>query len=369
MNDLKTAGAERTGAMFDLLRAWKLIATVTLSVGLLVAGVSLVLPPIYTAQTTLLPPQPPQSLAMNALGSLGSIGSLAGAAAGFKNPVDQYAGLLQTETVLDRIVDAFDLMKVYETKFREDARLGLMRRTLINVGRRDGLLTIAVNDGDARRAAEIANRYVQELRRLTTELALTEAQQRRKFFEAQLDSTRAKLTEAQARLQASGVDRGVLQTEPRAAAETYGRLRAEVEAAEVILRRLRVSMTENAPEVRQQTSALAALRERLSEAERSTKVGQANTAYIAAYRDMKYQETLFELFSRQFELARVDEAREGAVVQVVDVARTPERRSKPKRAELTLIGVAAGFLLSIIFVLARARWRQVGRQTSARQVT
>lgn len=353
------------GTLRELLGAWKQIVAATVIAGLAAAGASLVLPPVYTARTTLLPPQPPQSLAMNALGSLGSLGSIAGAAAGLKNPVDQYAGLLQSDTVLDRIVGAFDLMQVYDAKFREDARLGLMRQTQVNIGRRDGLLTISVSDGDAKRAADIANRYVEELRRLTNELALTESQQRRKFFELQLESTRVKLGDAQGRLQASGFDRGVLRSEPRAAAETYGRLRAEVEAAEVILRRLRVSLTESAPEVQQQMGALAALRERLAEAERSSQAGGTNTAYMAAYRELKYQETLFELFSRQFELARVDEAREGALVQVVDPATPPERRAKPKRTELTIFGLAGGFLLSVIAVLVRLQWRRAASAARA----
>lgn len=352
-------------ALLELLRSWKLIVAVTLLFGAATAGVSLILPPTYEAKTTLLPPQPPQSLAASALGALGSLGSLAGAAAGVRNPVDQYAALLQTEIVLDRIVQGLGLMEVYGSQYREDARLALARRSMINVGRRDNLISITVTDGDANRSAAIANRYVEELRRLTNELALTESQQRRKFFELQLDTTRRNLGEAQARLQASGIDQGVLRAEPRAAAETYGRLRAEVQAGEVALQRLRVSLTDGAPEIQQQLSALAVLRERLAAAERSTQTSGANTGYIDAYRDLKYHESLFELFSRQFELARVDEARDGVLIQVVDPARPPERRAKPKRSELTLLGLGAGFLLAAIIVFGRQQWRLAAKRRRA----
>lgn len=345
-------------ALADVFRAWKLILGGTLLAAAAAAVVSLLLPPVYTARTMLLPPQPPQSLAASALGSLGALGSLAGASVGLKAPVDQYIGLLQSETVTDRMIDAFELMAVYRAQMREDARLALAQRTVVSVGRRDGLMTIQVSDRDPQRAAALANRYVEELRRLSNELALTEAQQRRRFFEAQLDATRRKLTEAQAQLQATGVTQGVLRAEPRAAAENYARLRAEVEAAEVRLRLLRSSLAESAPEVQQQSAVLATLRGRLAQAERTTESSPGSTLYLGAYREFKYQESLFELYSRQFELARVDEAREGALVQVVDPARPPERHSRPKRTEMVIMTAAVALLLLTLFVLARRAWHR-----------
>ena len=248
-------------------------------------------------------------------------------------------------------------MKVYGAEFREDARRGLAMRTQINVGRRTGLIVIEAEDRDAERAADLANRYVDELRRLSDELALTEAQQRRKFFETQLEGTRRQLAKAQAALQEAGFNQGALRAEPRAAAEGYARLHAEAEAAEVRLRALRVTLTDNAPEVQQQLELLGGLRARVSRAEQTVQDG-GNSTYLTVYREFKYHEALFELFSRQFELARVDEAREGAMVQVVDAARPPERRARPKRTQLVLTPSSVAIVLLTLFVLVQRAWHR-----------
>ena len=323
----------------------------------------MVTPPTFTARTTLLPPAQQQSLASAALGSLGALGSLAAAPGVLKNPADQYAGLLLSVTVTDRMIDAFDLMSVYAVNFREDARRGLGQRTLVSIGRRDGLMTIEVEDRDRARAAAMANRYVAELRRLSNELALTEAQQRRRFFESQLDATRKKLEQAQAGLQASGLSQGVLRAEPKAAAENYARLRAEAEASAVRLRMLRVSLADAAPEVQQQLGMLAALRERLAQAELNTDSG-GSTSYLSVFREFKYQESLFDLLSRQFEMARVDEARDGTLLQVVDAAQPPERRSRPRRTELVAMTAAVSLVLLVLIVLARLAWRRMTNTTA-----
>ena len=364
---LTSADSSGEGRLLDaareISRRWKFIVIGTLLASAVAAGVSMVTPPTFTARTTLLPPAQQQSLASAALGSLGALGSLAAAPGVLKNPADQYAGLLLSVTVTDRMIDAFDLMSVYAVNFREDARRGLGQRTLVSIGRRDGLMTIEVEDRDRARAAAMANRYVAELRRLSNELALTEAQQRRRFFESQLDATRKKLEQAQAGLQASGLSQGVLRAEPKAAAENYARLRAEAEASAVRLRMLRVSLADAAPEVQQQLGMLAALRERLAQAELNTDSG-GSTSYLSVFREFKYQESLFDLLSRQFEMARVDEARDGTLLQVVDAAQPPERRSRPRRTELVTMTAAVSLVLLVLIVLARLAWRRMTNTTA-----
>ncbi|MDP3612123.1 MAG: GNVR domain-containing protein, partial [Rubrivivax sp.] len=163
--------------------------------------------------------------------------------------------------------------------------------------------------------------------------------------------------QAQQTLQASGFSQGALRAEPRAAAEGYARLRAEADAAELRLRALRTNLTGNAPEVQQQLELLAGLRDRISRAEKTSQDGGSST-YLTVYREFKYHEMLFELFSRQYELARVDEAREGAMVQVVDAAQPPERRARPKRAQIVLTTTAAAAVFIILVVLVRQAWRR-----------
>lgn len=331
---------------------WKLLVIGPLVAGLVALGITYLVAPTFSSRTVFLPPQQQQSLATSALASLGALGGLAGATAGIRSPIDQYVTLLQSATVADRIIDRFGLMEVYDEEYRVDARKQLAKNLRVTAGRRDGLITVEADDKDPQRAADIANRYVDELRTLTGLLALTEAQQRRAFFEGQLKQTLAKLTEAQQALQASGFSSGALKAEPRAAAEGYARLRAEVTAAEVRLQTLRRNLADAAPEVQQQSAAVMALRERLAQLESAADT-PVDAGYIGRYREFKYQEALFELFSRQFEVARLDESREGLLIQVVDTAKPAEKKSKPRRALTAIVVTVLSFAAIAMFLAIR----------------
>lgn len=342
----------------DILRQHLVLLIVgPLLAGLAALGIAFLITPTFTARTSLLPPQQQQSAAAAALASLGALGGLAGMAGGVKSPADQYVALMQSTTVADRLIDKFELMKVYDEELRVDARRWLEKNSRFAIGKKDGLIAIEVDDESPQRAADIGNQYVEELRRMTSVLAVSEAQQRRAFFEVQMKNAQQQLVRAQQALQASGFSPGALRAEPRAAAEGYARLKAEVTAADVRLQTLRGSLSDNAVEVQQQLAALNALRDQLSRLEQATNVG-AGPDYISKYREFKYQETLFELLARQYELARVDESREGALIQVVDPATPPEKKSKPKRAVIALLSTAAALLGLIVFVLARHFWRE-----------
>jgi uncharacterized protein involved in exopolysaccharide biosynthesis len=351
-------------SLIDLLRPlageWRLLVFGPLLVGLAALGVTYLIPPTYTARTSFLPPQQQQSGSAAALASLGALAGLAGGAAGMKSPADQYVALMQSASVADRLIDQFKLVNVYEKKFRVDARNELARQVRIAVGKRDGLISVEVDDDSPERAAQMANQYVEELRRLTSVLAVSEAQQRRAFFERELTQTRDKLAAAQQALQASGFSPGALKAEPKAAADGYARLRAEVTAAEVRMMTLRSSRAEQAPELQQAQATLAALRGELARAERTTQVADGPN-YIGKYREFKYQEVLFDLYARQFEMARVDESREGALIQVVDPATPPERRSKPQRVQVAGVSAIACFALLTLFVFYRSFYRKIGR--------
>ncbi len=352
------------GELFSILLAqWKLIIGGSVVAGLIALGIAFLLPPIYTAKTVILPPQQQQSSAAAALSSLGALAGLAGGVAGISSPADKYIALMQSTTVSNHVIDKFKLMEVYESKFRIDAQKALLANVRISAGKKDGLLTIEVDDESPARSADMANHYVNELRAITTSLAVTEAQQRRVFFEQQLQKTKEKLTQAQIELQGSGFNAGALKAEPKAAAEGYAKLRAEVTTVEVKLQTLRGMLADNAPEILQQQATLGALRRQLAALEVSTKPGN-DADYIGRYREFKYQETLFDLFAKQYELARVDESREGALIQVLDVATTPERKSKPKRGTIALGGaVLAGLILSA-WVLIRHFRRSAANATA-----
>ncbi len=350
-------------ALLSLIVArWRLIFGGSMLAGVCAFGGAWLLPPIYTARTVVMPPQQ-QSSAAAALSSLGALAGLAGGV-GVKSTADQYVALMQSSTVSDRIIDRFKLMEVYEETYRIDARVALLRSAMITVGKKDGLLVIEVEDKNPQRAADIANAYVEELRYMTNTLAVSEAQQRRRFFEQKLEETKSRLTNAQVALQASGFNAGALRAEPRAAAEGYARMRAEATAADVKLQTLRRMLADGAPEVIQQQTLVAALKSELNKLEQKDSVS-SDAGYVGRYREYKYQETLFDLYAKQFELARLDESREGALIQVVDLATAPEKKSKPKRAMMAL---GSAFLVGIVlvaWVLLRGSLGQGGRQSLA----
>lgn len=342
--------------LLDLLQTvvenfWLLVLG-PLVVGLIVFGASFAIQPTYTAVSRIVPPQQQQSMAASMLQSLGALGGLVGGvASGLKNPADQYVALLQSRSVQDRLLERFKLQARYEAEVPDDARKTLAEHTKISAGK-DGLIVIEVTDREAVFAAQIANAYVEELTALLGRLAVTEAQQRRAFFEKQLALSKENLTKAQQALQASGVNSSTLKLDPSTAVEGVARLQAMVTAQEVRVASMRSRFTEASPELRQALVELTALRSQLAQADQGG-AGAQSDGYVARLREFKYHETLFELFARQYELARVDESREGGVIQVVDVAQAPDRKSGPKRGLMAVLGtLAAGFFL-LIFVFSR----------------
>ena len=336
----------------QVARRWPLVLGAALLGALAGYGASFAMPKVYTARTVLLPPQQQSSTAASALASLGSLVNLG--SAGPRNVAEQYMALLRSRTVASRIVDRFQLKQLYEVDLASDAERILDGRLRVHSGKRDGLITIEVLDRLPDRAAKMANAYVEELRRLSGELSLTEAQQRRVFFETKLKEARGALTAAQLALQSSGISSATVRSEPRAAAETYTRLAGEISALEVRLQAQRVALSETAPEVRHTVAALAATRAQLAKlGTGATDAGGSN--YLASYRELRYQEMLVEAYLRQFEAARVDEARDGTILQVVDPATAPERPSGPRRLVVGALTAMASAAIAIAVLIRRTR--------------
>jgi capsule polysaccharide export protein KpsE/RkpR len=300
-----------------------------------------------------LPPQQQQSSAASMLASLGALGGLAGAATGLKSPADQYIAFMKSVSLQDALIDRFKLVEKYEAKLKTDSRLALTGNVRIASGK-DGLISVEVDDKDPKFAADLANAHVEELRNLLGRLAVTEAQQRRMFFEKQLAQTKDNLAKADLSLKSSGINSSVLKSSPASAVEAVARLKAGISVQEVKLGTMRNYLTESSPDFKQALSELASLKSQLNKAEKEEPASQGTSDYVARYREFKYQETMFELFAKQFELAKVDESREGAVIQVLDIAETPERKAKPKKAMITIIATLASGCALLLFVFIRS---------------
>jgi uncharacterized protein involved in exopolysaccharide biosynthesis len=386
MNETKTFNA-RSDSQFDhdevslfrllivLAKHKKLVIGLPFAAAVVSCALSFVLPDEYKATTKLLPPQQAQSGAAAMLSQLGGAAAgLAGGLAGLKSPNDLYIGMLKSRTVADNLIAKFNLKNVYDTDSQEKARKKLEDETTISAGK-DGLITIEVENKDKKLVAKIANSYVDQLFALTKVLAVTEASQRRVFFERQLELAKNNLAEAEMSLKSALDTHGVISvdTESRAILETVGRLRAQISAKEIELSSMRAFLTENNPSYRKTEEELSSLRAELSKLENGRpqqsvngESNQAGLKNIKLLRDVKYNQMLYELLAKQYEVARLDEAKEPSIIQVLDPAVDPERKSKPKRALLvlisTLFAVLAGIALAFLSeAKQRALLRSDGR--------
>jgi len=359
-------------SLLDLLQTivdnLRLLVLGPLAVGITAYAVCFLISPIYTAKTQFLPPQQQQSAAASLLSSLGSLGSLAGAAGAIKNPADQFLAYLKSVTLQDALIERFKLIERYDVKTRSDARLDLKDNVRATSGK-DGLISIEVDDKDPHIAADLANAHVEELAKLLGRLATTEAQQRRLFFENQLTLAKDKMIQSEVALKATGVSGSVLKASPASAVAAVAGLQAAVTSQEVKLGAMRGYLTESAPDFKQAMSELSNLRAQLVKQEKDSPSSGAKATtegdYISKYREYKYHETLFELFAKQFELAKVDEAREGAVIQVLDTAQAPDRNAKPKKAMIAIIASLATALALLLFVFVRQELANTGHESDS----
>lgn len=336
--------------------------------------IAFLIPPRFTATAQILPPQQSQSAASSLVaGQLGSLGALlSGGGAkdlGLKNPSDVYVSMLKSRTVEDSLVRRFELQKVYSKSRLSDTRKKLESRTKI-VAQKDGIISISVEDADQKRSADLANAYIEELRVVTKSLALTEAAQRRLFFQQQMDETKDKLTKAEEALKEFQQKSGLIQpdSQSKAMIGSMVELQAMIAAKEVEVQSMKSFAAPGNPDLNLAERQLEGLRDQLSKLQRQRgpivegdievptgKVPEVALQYIRKFRDVRYQEALYEQFGKQLEIAKVDEARDAVLIQVLDSAVVPDRRSYPLRWLVVLIGTLVTLIaLSALILYTRS---------------
>lgn len=390
-NESAIASRSQTGvSLLDitvLLAAHKrFIIRFVLGAIVLAIVIALVLPVRYEAKIVLLPPQQSSSIAsallgqMGNLGALGSLGSLAGGL-GLKTPADMYVSLLTSRTVEDAMIQRFGLMAEYREKRMSDARKEFERRTTAVAGSKDGLIRVSVEDGDPKRAAELANGYIDEFRKLSASLAITEAARRRLFFDRELQQAKDDLTVAEEAMRKTQQSTGVLQidSQARALIESAAILRAQVVAKQVQIQGMRSFAAEDNPNLILAKQQLAALQTQLDQVAGSHsdqgsdivlskgRVTGAGLEYLRRYRDLRYRETVFELLAKELEIAKLDEAREGEIVQVVDAAVPPDKHSSPHRTLIVLGMTILSFFVAVFWIIVRQGWERTFEVPENRQ--
>jgi len=345
-----------------------LIAAVTLLVAAVAVGVALLLPPVYTARTTMMAPNnQQQSASSNALAALGALGGLGGGLAQ-KTPDELYVALLKSDSVVRALDKRFKLQAHYDVKDFETLRKVISKWVHIAADKKSGVISVEVDDESPSFAAELANAHAGEVGDVLSRLAISEAQLRRVFFEGQLRETKENLVKAEQAMQATQEKSGMIVLDKQAEALLLGaaQIRAQIADREIQLKVLRTGATAQNPAVMRLTSELNALRAELARMESAQggvpgsyvdmpvgKLPAAAVDFIRARRELKIQETLLESMLRQYEIAKLDEAKEGPALQQIDFALPPDRKSKPARALIVLVSALVALLLTSAIVVMR----------------
>ncbi len=368
-------GLAREVSILDILlvlkRRKRLIAIVTVFTTLIAAVLAFTRTPMYTATTIILPPQNGSSAAAGMLSSLGALGGLASGGLGMKSEGDMYVALFKSQTVEDAVIHQFDLQKEYGTKLMSRTRAALEGNLKISSDTKTTLITIAATDKSPQKAAALANGYVDQYRHLSEHLAISEAAQRRLFFQQQLEDSKNRLAGAEEALVKTEQSTGLvsLDSQARALIESAANIRAQITAKQVQIQGIQTYAGPDNAGLLEAQKELAGLKGELAKMGGNSdpdsadflvpkgKVPEASLEYARKLRDVKYNETIFNILARQFEMAKLDEAKEGALVQVVDPAQVPDYKSSPKRALWLAGGLFLGLLLSMGFVLGQAFMR------------
>ncbi len=366
-------------SLFELLLvlAGRVRTIIWVTVGFTIAAViiSLLLPNRFTATVVLLPPQQNSSLSAQLAAQLGSMNpvSMLGSGTTFlRNQNEMYVAMFKSRSVEDAMVEHFGLMQEYHAKYPSDARKAFESHATVDATGRDGLIHLSVSDRDPRRAADLANGYVDQFRNLSEHLAIGEAAQRRAFFEQQLRQANQNLAGAEEALKETEQKTGVIQLDfqTRALIESAADLRAQITAKEVQIQGMQAyAAGQNAQlvEAQRELDGLRAQLAKLGGGDDGSgglivpkgQMTQAGVEYVRRLRDVKYYETIFDILARQFELAKLDEAKEGALIQVVDPAVPPDRRSFPKRTLIVICAAIAGLLVGIIVAILQAGFERM----------
>jgi len=352
--------------LFETLKRGKgAIFKIALGVGLATGMIAFRLPNKYTSVASFVPPSGGGSSAASLVGQLSSLGpaSLLG---GVKSSGDLYAGILKSRSIAEELIKRFNLEKVYGVNHESDAVNILGANTAITVGLKDSIITIEVTDKNPQLACDLANGYLDALRETNGRMALTEASQRRLFFDQQLDKEKDNLADAEVNLKQGEEQSGLIAPigQTTLQLQTIEKTRAEIAARQVELSDLRQSSTEQNPMVVRLHGVIADLQGQLARLQEgsdnkdsgnipTSKVPAAQLDYIRREREVKYHEALFEMIAKQDEAARMDEARDAPLLQVLDRASYPDRKTGPHRSLITLGGLLLGILIGSVWVLAR----------------
>lgn len=352
-------------------RQKKIVLGMPIFFGVAAIVLSFLITPIFTSTAVILPPQQQNSNLSNMLGQLGGLAGISGGASPLKNPNDLYMGMLKSRTISDKLISRFNLKDRYEAKTMDEARKVLERITTVVDGK-TGLLSVSVEEKDAKFAAVLANAYIEELILLNKNFAITEASKRRLFFEKQLVEGKENLANAEVAMLKMQERTGVIQFESqvKGVIGTLAQLQATIASKEIELGSMREYGTDNNPDVLRLKKEIQGLTGNLNKLNKGQSGGDANLMissgkipgvgieYIRSLREVKFHEAMFEALTKQYEVAKIDEAKDSSLIQLLDPAVPAELKTKPLRASLAILGVFFGIMLGILIALLRDAYQR-----------
>ena len=354
--------------------------------GLLIGTMlAFLLPKKFQSTTQLMPPEDQSGTAFALMAGLtartgSGLGAIAGDLLGLKSSGALFIGILRSRTVEDDLIDKFDLKTVYGTRLEEAARRRLEENTSISEDRKSGILTITVTDGDPNRAAAIAKAYVSELDQLVAKLSTSSARREREFLEERLKAVQTDLETAekdfsQFASKNTAID---IKEQGRAMVDAAATLEGQLIAAKAELEGLRRIYTDSTVRVRatqarvdelqRQLEKLGGKGESTSSASSSDsdplypsirKLPILGVTFADLYRRTRVQEAVFEALTQQYELAKVQEAKETPSVKVLDEPRVPERKSFPPRLVIMVLCTFLAWAFAVVYTLGRTRWAEM----------
>lgn len=379
-----TAPPLRRSSLLTWLRVaikWKrLVLYTAIGIVLLATIVVLLLPNRYTASIVILPPQQGATSGAAMMAQLSSMGAAAAASGGLsmKNPNDQQIAILKSRVVEDAMVARFHLQALYHKKYLSTARKRFEKATKTDNGLKDGLIRISVTDRDPHRAAEVANGWVEEYRHFSATLAITEASQRRLFYERQLSAAHDDLVRAEEEMKQTEQRTGIIDVEGqgRSMIASAAVVRGQLAAKQIEIKGMREFASAGNPDLQRAQEEASGMEAQLAQMDAANdrksgdlvapkgKVTQASLDYERALREVKYRETIQDLLTRQYEGARVDEAREGALIQIVEPAIVPDRPDTRYAIWIVLGAVIFALPLALVAGVAAEVVRMLRRSHS-----
>lgn len=336
----------------------KMILYFTFATSMTSIIVASMLPTFYSSTTKILPPQQEQGFMSLMVAQMGGFSNIASDVLGGGSQADLYVGMLKLDSIKDPIIDRFKLMDVYKTKYRISTYREIDKRVNIMAGKKDGIIAITVEDKDPKLAAEMANAFVEELGRLTIKLNSKGASDNREYLQERLSKARTDLMQAEANLKNFQIQNKAIDITEQAKGTIRGiaDLMAQLAVQEVQLANLRRQFTDTSQEVKSINTSITNLKSQISKLESNRpgytipnigSIPSLGEKYVRLTRDFKIQETLVELLTKQYEMAKLAEQKNVSTIQVLQKAQIPDRKSKPQKSVIVMLATVAALMTSV----------------------